>query len=223
MKKSYIIKHFAGTFIFFLVIFFCAGRLYYWQGLVYVLIGLIMAILSYTVLRPDSGLLKERAKPGEGVKKWDKVLLGLSFIVTIAMYAIAGFDSGRYSWSPTFHRSLFLSGILFTVTGQLLFLFAQKQNKFFSSTVRIQTDRDHTVCDTGLYKVVRHPAYMGSIIQLTGFPLLFGSLWSIVPAGILIILHLIRTHLEDKTLVSELKGYREYSLHTRYRIIPLIW
>ena len=136
MKTSYIIKHFAGTFIFFLILFFSAGRIDYWQGLIYVTIGLIMGILNYTVLKPDSGLLAERTKPGEGTKKWDKILLGLSFLITITMYALAGLDSGRYHWSPHFHWNLSLTGIFLTASGQLLFLLAQKQNKFFSSTVR---------------------------------------------------------------------------------------
>lgn len=223
MKTSYIIKHLVGTIIFFLILFFSAGRIDYWQGLIYVIVGLIMGILNYTVLKPDSELLTERTKPGEGSKKWDKVLLGLSFLITITMYIIAGLDSGRYHWSPNFHWSLSLTGIFLTASGQLLFLLAQKQNKFFSSTVRIQTDREHTVCDTGLYKIVRHPAYLGSIIQLIGFPLLFGSLWSILPVGFLIILHITRTHWEDKTLIEELSGYREYSLKTRYKILPFVW
>lgn len=223
MKTSYIIKHFIGTFIFFLIIFFSAGRIDYWQGLIYVFIGLIMATLGYIVLKPDSELLMERSKPGEGSKKWDKTLLGLSLLITITMYVIAGLDSGRYNWSPKFHWSLTLIGIILTATGQLLFLLAQKQNRFFSSTVRIQTDRDHTVCDTGLYKTVRHPAYLGSIIQSIGFPLLFGSLWSIIPVGFMIILHITRTYLEDKTLIKELKGYSEYSLKTRYKIFPFVW
>jgi protein-S-isoprenylcysteine O-methyltransferase Ste14 len=223
MKTSYIIKHFIGTFIFFLIIFISAGKIVYWQGLIYLIIGLIMATLNYTILKPDSELLAERAKPGEGSKKWDKILLGLSLLFTIAMYTIAGLDSGRYHWSPGFHWSLCAIGIVLTASGQLLFILAQKQNKFFSSTVRIQTDREHTVCDKGLYKIVRHPAYLGSIIQALGFPLLFGSLWSILPVGLLIILHLIRTYLEDKTLKEELKGYREYSLNTSYKLIPLVW
>jgi protein-S-isoprenylcysteine O-methyltransferase Ste14 len=223
MKTSYILKHFVGTFIFFLILFFSAGRIDYWQGLIYVIIGLIMSILNYTVLKPDSDLLTERAKPGEGSKKWDKIILGLSFLFTITMFTLAGLDSGRYHWSPNFHWSLSLIGILLTASGQLLFLVAQKQNKFFSSTVRIQTDRDHTVCITGLYRIVRHPAYLGSIIQSIGFPLLFGSLWSILPVGFLIVLHVTRTYLEDKTLKEELSGYREYSLKTRYKILPLVW
>ncbi len=223
MKTSYLIRHFFGTFIFFAVIFVSAGRIDYPQGLIYVSVGLIMAILNYTVLRVDSELLKERSKPGEGTKKWDKIILGLSFLVTISMYIIAGLDSGRFHWSPEFHWSICLLGIILTASGQLLFLIAQKQNRFFSSTVRIQTDREHVVCDTGLYKTVRHPAYLGSIIQAAGFPLLFGSLWSIIPVSVLITLFIIRTALEDRTLRNELKGYPEYSDKTRYKIIPFVW
>jgi len=223
MKANYLVKHFVGTFLFFTIIFISAGRIDYWQGLIYVVIGLIMSVLSYTVFRIDSELLNERAKLGEGAKQWDKTILGLSFLTTISMYILAGLDSGRYNWSPDFPMSLTVLGILLTMTGQLIFLIAQKQNKFFSSTVRIQTDRGHVVCETGLYKIVRHPAYLGMIIQSFGFPLLFGSLWSIIPICLSVILILIRTTLEDKTLKNELKGYQEYTYKTRYRIVPYIW
>jgi protein-S-isoprenylcysteine O-methyltransferase Ste14 len=223
MKTSYYIKHFTGTFLFFLILFISAGRLGYWQGLIYVIISLIMFLLSYTVLRIDSELLNERSKPGEGAKKWDRLLLGLSFPAAIATYIIAGLDSGRYHWSPNFHWSIYLLGSILVVLGQLIFLIAQKQNRFFSSTVRIQIDRGHIVCDIGLYKIVRHPAYLGTIIQLIGFPLLIGSLWSIFPTSFSIVIFIIRTHKEDKTLKNELNGYREYALKTRYKIIPFVW
>jgi len=223
MKTNYLIKQLIGICLFFSIIFISAGRIDYWQGLIYVIIGLIMFVLNYTVFRIDSELLKERSKPGEGTKKWDKTILGFSFLVTISMYCVAGLDSGRFHWSPGFHWSVYVTGIFLTVTGQLLFLTAQKQNKFFSSTVRIQTNREHVVCDTGLYKMVRHPAYLGSVIQSLGFPLLFGSLWSIIPIWILIILFIFRTILEDKTLMDELKGYGEYSDKTRYKMIPYVW
>lgn len=151
MKAGYLIKLFLGTFVFYAILSVSAGRIDYWQGLIYLAIGFIMLILSITLLRIDSELLKERSKPGENTKKWDKIILGLSFLVTISMYITAGLDSGRYHWSPHFHWSLCLLGIILTISGQLLFLIAQKQNKFFSSTVRIQTERDHTVCETGLF------------------------------------------------------------------------
>jgi len=223
MKTSLYIKQVFGTLLFFSIIFVSAGSIFYWQGWVYVIIGLFMFIMNFTAFKLDSGLLEERSKPGEGAKTWDKLILGLTFLVTIIMYIIAGLDSGRFHWSPDFHWSVYIPGIIFTIVGQLLFLIAQKQNKFFSSTVRIQTDRGHTVCESGLYKVVRHPAYLGSVIQAIGFPLLFGSLWSIIPMCILIGLLVTRTYLEDKTLKNELKGYTEYLYKTRHKLIPYVW
>lgn len=224
MKNSqYIVKHLAGTSLFFLILFISAGRIDYWQGWIYVTIGLIMSLMSYTVFRFDPELMNERSKPGIGTKKWDKAVLGLSFLTTILMFITAGLDSGRYHWSPHLHWSLYLLGAILTITGQLLFLIAQKQNKFFSSTVRIQTERGHTVCESGLYKVVRHPAYLGSIIQSLAFPFLLGSLWSIIPIALSILLLLIRTSLEDKTLINELKGYPEYIHKTRFRLVPYVW
>jgi len=39
----------------------------------------------------------------------------------------------------------------------------------------------------------------------------------------MLILHITRTYLEDKTLLKELSGYREYSLKTNYKILPFVW
>ena len=95
MKTNYLIKHFTGSFLFFTLIFISAGRIDYLQGLIYLMIGLIMFVLNYTVLKIDPELLNERSQPGEGTKKWDKIILGLSFLITLSMYITAGLDSGR--------------------------------------------------------------------------------------------------------------------------------
>lgn len=223
MKANLFTKQLIGTLVFFAIIFISAGRLDYIPGLIFACLGLVMLILNYTLLRPDPGLMRERSQPGEGAKGWDKAVLGLSFLATVGMYATAGLDSGRFHWSPEFHPDLCTAGVILTAAGQLVFLVAQKQNRFFSSTVRIQADRGHAVCDTGLYRVVRHPGYMGIIIQTLGFPLLFGSLWSIIPSGAFIILNIARAYFEDKTLKKELEGYSGFAEKTRYRLFPFIW
>jgi protein-S-isoprenylcysteine O-methyltransferase Ste14 len=50
-----------------------------------------------------------------------------------------------------------------------------------------------------------------------------GSLYTFIPAGIIILLFFFRTALEDKTLMEELPGYREYAQKVQYRLIPGIW
>ncbi|HLN74978.1 MAG: methyltransferase family protein [Methylococcaceae bacterium] len=223
MKASYVIKHIVGSLIFFSILFISAGRINYWQGIIYVALGLIMASLNYTVFKIDPELLAERSKPGQNTPWWDKAILGLTFLVTISMYVVAGLDSGRYHWSPEFPWTITVLGIVLTMAGQLIFLVAQKQNKYFSSTVRIQTNREHKVCESGLYHFVRHPAYLGMMLQAAGFPLLIGSIWSIVPIGLMMVLLITRTSLEDRMLLNELKGYLEYSERTEYRILPYVW
>lgn len=223
MKSNYWIKHLGGTLIFFLFIFLGAGTFHYWQGLAYVGLGLLMFVLANTVFALDAELMAERAKPHEDSKAWDKKILGLSFLATLAMFVVAGLDSGRFHHNADAPLWIFATGFALTAAGQLLFLVAQKQNRFFSSTVRIQTDRNHQVCDTGLYRVVRHPGYMGSLVQTLGFPLFFCSWWSIVPVLFSVLLLLWRTAKEDAALLAELDGYKAYAASTRYKLIPGIW
>ena len=102
-------------------------------------------------------------------------------------------------------------------------MWALAENRFFSSTVRIQTDRGHVVCDSGPYRIVRHPGYAGNILALFGIVLALSSVWALIPAVVASIIAVIRTALEDGTLQEELPGYREYAGRLRYRLIPWIY
>jgi len=224
MKQfQYFIKSFTGILFFIIILFVSAGRLDYYHGWVYTAISLLGLFLSFVITADDKELLEERSHIFKDAKEWDKRILKLSVLTTIIAYAVAGLDSGRYQWSPQFHWSIVLMGVVLMFLGQLLFLIAKKTNAFFSSVMRIQHDRGHTVCESGVYHYVRHPGYAGMILSWAGFPLLIGSLWSIIPIVTAIILLLIRKHLEDRTLIAELPGYSEYRQKTRFKLIPGIW
>jgi protein-S-isoprenylcysteine O-methyltransferase Ste14 len=217
------IKSLIGTLFFLLILFFSAGRISYWQGWIYALISFICLVLNSFVLRNNQELAGERSTVKTGTKSWDKKILGISAIILILTYIVAGLDSGRFHWSPLFNWSINALGIVLILFGEVIFLTAQRENKFFSSVMRIQTDRAHFVCDTGIYKIVRHPAYFGMIVTSIGIPLILGSLWSFIPSAFSIFLTIIRTSFEDSTLIKELNGYREYTFKTPYRLIPYIW
>lgn len=223
MKGNYIIKHIAGTLVFYAVIFISAGTIRYMPGLIYTALGVAMTILGYTLLHPGNELLEERGKPGKDTDPADKTILLPSFLATAGMFVTAGLDSGRYHWSAPFSTLHTIAGIILTAGGQLLFLVAQKQNAFFSSTIRLQTDRNHKVCDSGLYSFLRHPGYFGSLIQAVGFPFLFHSVFSAIPVLFSVILIVIRTQREDRFLKQHLNGYPEYAEKVRYKLIRGIW
>lgn len=223
MKTTFLIKTLVTTLFFSAILFLSAWKIDYLQGFIFLVTNLITALLNFWTIRNDSDLMTERSKVGDGAKSWDKIILGLSGLPYLISVVIAGLDSGRFQWSPDFHWIIYAIGIIVTITGQVIFIIARKDNKYFSSVVRIQTDRGHTVCSTGIYKIVRHPGYLGMIISLVAFPLLTGSVWSIIPIVIAVILLFIRTYLEDEALKNELLGYTDYTKRTRQRLIPKIW
>jgi protein-S-isoprenylcysteine O-methyltransferase Ste14 len=106
----------------------------------------------------------------------------------------------------------------------LLITWAMAVNPHFEKTVRIQRELGHQVIDSGPYRIVRHPGYVGTVFGfLLSPPLLLGSWWAFVPALGAVALVIIRTVLEERTLRSELPGYEDYARRVRYRLIPGIW
>ncbi len=96
-------------------------------------------------------------------------------------------------------------------------------NRFFSSHVRIQTDRGHMVVNQGPYKYVRHPGYAGGLLSWVASPIFFSSYWVIIPTMLAITASVIRTSKEDQTLQEELPGYADYVREVKYRLLPGIW
>ena len=71
---------------------------------------------------------------------------------------VAGLDH-RYGWSPAFPLWLNVLGFILIWLGYAFASWALGENRFFFSTVRIETDRGHVVCDSGPYRIVRHRGY----------------------------------------------------------------
>lgn len=156
-----------------------------------------------------------------GSKMWDEILMRISNLtIIILMPAIAGLDVGRFHWSYLDVRFAVL-GFLLVVVSSIFLNWAMIVNPHFEPTVRIQ--ENHEVIARGPYSIVRHPGYLAGILFALSIPLLIGSAFTFIPAGIYCLLMAIRTWLEDKTLQKELKGYSEYTEQTKYRLFPKIW
>jgi len=69
----------------------------------------------------------------------------------------------------------------------------------------------------------RHPGYAGNILPLPGIVLALGSVWTLIPAALALVIAVIRTALEDRTLQEELPGYLGYARRVRFRLVPGIY
>jgi protein-S-isoprenylcysteine O-methyltransferase Ste14 len=209
-----------------LILLICGGDLDWWQAWLYSLL-IVVAGLGGRIWaeRRHPGLLAERQdiENIRNAKAWDKVLAPLMAVsVGYPMVVVAGLDH-RFDWSSEFPLWLIVLGFILILLGYAYAAWALAENRFFSSVVRIQTDRGHVVCESGPYRFLRHPGYAGNVLALFGIVLALGSVWTLIPAGVASIITVIRTVLEDQTLQDELPGYRDYTQRVRYRLIPWIY
>jgi len=209
-----------------LVILVCGGDFGWWQAWGYSLLIVAVGLGGHIwAEHRHPGLLAERQnmEKAQSAKTWDKVLAPLMALsVSFPLVIVAGLDH-RFGWSPEFPLWLIVIGFILLSLGYAFAAWALVENRFFSSVVRIQTDRGHVVCDSGPYRIVRHPGYAGNLLALPGIVLALSSIWTLIPAAVALIIAVIRTVLEDQTLKDELPGYLEYAKCVRYRLIPGIY
>lgn len=206
-----------------LLLFGGAGTLSWPWAWVYLGISLaIFLINGALMLRISPETIAERGRPRE-MRGWDKVVSGIG---GIAMYLVlplvAGLDA-RFGWTPALSVVWHVAGAAVLTAGYSLMAWALRSNAYFSTVVRIQSERGHTVCRGGPYRFVRHPGYVGMAFQSLGMPFLLGSCWALLPALTTVVAMVIRTALDDRMLQAELLGYREYTRDVRYRLVPGVW
>jgi len=205
------------------ILFVTAGRLNWSWAWVYLGICLAVLIVNGTImLRTNLETVAERGQPGQ-TKDWDKLVGGLfGLFLYFVLPLVAGLDE-RFGWSGEPGIGWHIAGAVLLVAGLALAAWAMVANAFFSTAVRIQSERGHTVCKSGPYRFVRHPGYVGFILQSISTAILLGSWWALVPGGVAAALMILRTALEDRTLQAELPGYPDYVQEVRYRLVPGIW
>ena len=220
----WLIREIIGSLFTAAILFGVSGRLDWVMGWALVGVYAIWTAATAVILLPTHPeMLAERSGPKVGTKKWDMVILSIVGVAELAKYVVAGLDVRR-GWSPQFPLALQIAGVVVAVLAyDFILVWAMAANAFFSQTVRIQEERGHAVATGGPYRYVRHPGYVGSILFQIATPFILSSVWTFIPAGLITLLTIVRTALEDKTLLEELDGYQEYAARVRYRLLPGVW
>jgi len=201
-----------------LVLFLPAGSLKFWEAWIWwSIISAITLMITAYFLKKDSGLLSRRMKVREK-DQLPSIIRILSFLSLLA-YFIPGFDF-RYHWSAVpVWIIIFANALVFL--GYIFIFLVFKENSY-ASTV-IQVEKEQQVIKTGPYAVVRHPMYTGLLIMQLFTPLALGSYWALIFSFLFIPTVIFRIRKEEAVLSSELPGYTDYCIKTRYRLIPSVW
>jgi protein-S-isoprenylcysteine O-methyltransferase Ste14 len=214
-----LIKGTVGLVLMASLLFLPAGSFSYFNG--WLLIGLLfvpMLILGSVLLVQAPDLLKKRLGTKEKEKTQKAVVMSAGLLFFVG-FIVAGLDY-RFGWS---HIPLWCvitsSAVLLLSYG--LYAEVMRENAYLSRTVEVQENQ--RVIDTGLYGIVRHPMYGATILLFLSFPIVLGSLWSLLCFLFYIPVIVLRIRNEEAVLAKELNGYREYQTRVKYRLFPLVW
>lgn len=220
-----IVQMAAVVFVMPLIPIIISGKWDWWEVWVYAVFSSISFVISRILAarrHPDLIVERSRFMAAKDTKPWDMILAPLLAFGSIFILVVAGLDR-LYGWSNLFSVGARIAALVAIMLGYAFSSWALIENRFFSGTVRIQTERGHHVVSSGPYRIMRHPGYAGALLGYLPVPILLNSLWAFIPAILLLIVLVVRTALEDKTLQAELPGYREFAQKTRYRLLPGIW
>jgi protein-S-isoprenylcysteine O-methyltransferase len=151
---------------------------------------------------------------------WLSIIPPISFALLIQQRRILAQGPGSF---PGHSRLPAYLGWLAILLGMVIRLMAVATlRKYFTTTVSIV--KDHQIVASGMYKVVRHPAYLGTLTSLLGFGLASANWFSL---GALIVLPTLATfyriHVEEMALLKHFGHlYQDYASQTK-RLLPGIY
>ncbi len=202
-----------------LFLFLPAGTWKFWQAWMWLamMITLMLVTLRY-LLKNDPALLERRMRMRERVGAQQKII-GVSFIFLLASFIVPGLDQ-RYGWSQMPAWVAILADTIVAI-GYLMVLWVFKTNTYTSRIVEVETGQK--VISNGPYAIVRHPMYVGAFLVYAASPLALGSYWAVLPGLMILPVLIFRILDEEKLLLRDLPGYREYTQKVTYRLLPGIW
>jgi protein-S-isoprenylcysteine O-methyltransferase Ste14 len=211
-----------GLVTFGLLLFLAAGTLNYWQAWVFIAVFTVVTVVPTIYLartNPAALQRRMRAGPRAETRTAQKIIVAGLSLGVFAMMVFSAFDH-RMGWSSV-PAWLSVIGDVLGAAGLGIAMLVVIQNGYAASAVTVEADQ--TLVSGGVYKFVRHPMYVGSVIMMVGIPLALGSYWGlllVIPGVVILVFRILD---EEKMLTQELAGYSEYAQRVRYRLMPYVW
>jgi protein-S-isoprenylcysteine O-methyltransferase Ste14 len=145
------------------------------------------------------------------------IAFGMGWLGFIAL------DVFRLRLLPAPSLSVSIVGALTAMLGAALTPMAVWENRFATPNVQDQSSQGQAIVETGVYRLVRHPIYLGNLLLSGGAPLWLGSYaGALVGVGVVLVMTMGRIVIEERDLRARLPAYEDYASRVRARLIPFV-
>ena len=216
---SALTKYLLGLLLLGALLFLPAWTLDYPQAWLFLALLFIPMLLMGIVLLVKAPALLEKRLDNKEKERAQKGVIALSGLMFPIGFIVSALDF-RFSLSTVPEWVTVVSSVLFLL-GYAAYAEVMRENAYLSRTVEVQEGQK--VISSGLYRIVRHPMYLATLLMFLPMPLILGSFWALIPFALYPIVIVIRIVNEERVLTDGLPGYAEYKKKTKYRLIPFIW
>jgi protein-S-isoprenylcysteine O-methyltransferase Ste14 len=197
-----------------------AGTVRFWEAWAYA--GMLYAVMTATnayLLKRAPELLERRLVSNRETQRGQRLLKASMYLSALAMYVTAGIDR-RAGWSHV-PQALVACAFGVVAAGALLVFLVLRENRYASFVVEV--GKEQHVVVTGPYRWVRHPMYLGALLQGAATPLALGSYFAEIFVAVACAVVVARLLAEERLLRVQLEGYAEYTRSTPHRLVPGVW
>jgi protein-S-isoprenylcysteine O-methyltransferase Ste14 len=209
-----ILSALAGTLVYFwLAVLGWAGFAAFFAHPARVALVVILVALTGAALFSQGNL-----SAGEREDRGNRWVIGAVGLIGLVSAYLPAYSDRTELWTLDGDAVRWIGVALFAAGGVLRLWPVFVLGRRFSGLVAIQPG--HTLVTGGVYRVIRHPSYLGMLIGTLGWALAFRSLIGVLLAALLIAPLIARIEAEERLLRSHFGAeYDDYRART-WRLIP---
>jgi len=182
------------------------------------LIALVVVLFALSAVSFFAG---GNLSPGIREARSNRWVIAVFVVIGFLNAYLAAYTDRKELWTIDGDTIRWLGVVLFAAGGALRIWPVFVLGKRFSGLIAIQPG--HTLITNGIYRIIRHPSYLGLLINSLGWSLAFRSGVGVLLTLLLVLPLLARINAEEKLLHSHFGNqYNAYRSHT-WRLIPGIY
>jgi protein-S-isoprenylcysteine O-methyltransferase Ste14 len=182
------------------------------------LIALAITLLALSGVAVFSG---GNLSPGVREDRGNRWVIAAFGLIGLLVAYLPAYTDRKELWTLDGDAIRWLGVVLFAAGGALRIWPVFVLGRRFSGLVAIQPR--HTLVTTGLYGVIRHPSYLGLLVNSLGWALAFRSGVGVLLTALLIPPLVARIHAEERLLRSHFGGEYEVYCKRTSRLIPGVY
>jgi protein-S-isoprenylcysteine O-methyltransferase Ste14 len=183
--------------------------------------ALTVIAITTLLLAVASGLTKGNISPGEREDRSNRWVLAVFAVLGVLSAFIPAYTDRIDFWTLDGDTVRWIGVVLFVAGGALRLWPVFVLGNRFSGLVAIQPG--HTLVTTGLYSVIRHPSYLGLLVNSLGWELAFRSSIGLILALLNLVPIIGRINAEERLLISQFGSEYEALRARTARLIPGIY